>query len=176
MRELSGIKPQDILVLLKILTSKGSLKQIDIAKSLELSQAEVSHAISRLKVSNLLSPDGAILKSNVTEFLTHGLKYVFPPTFGPVTNGVPTGHSLSAFDFVRHKDNDVFVWPYAEGKVRGQALLPIYDSVPSASLADEKLHQLLALIDMIRAGRAREVGMAIKELKERISEWKYARS
>ncbi len=176
MRELSGIKPQDILILLKIVTSKGSLKQNDIAHSLELSQAEVSHGIARLKHANLLAHDGSIKKSNVTEFLTHGLKYIFPPSFGPITIGVPTGHSLTSLDFVRHSEEDVFVWPYAEGTAKGQALLPIYASVPAASLVDEKLHELLALVDMIRAGRAREVSLAIKELRDRISEWKYARS
>lgn len=39
-------------------------------------------------------------------------------------------------------------------------------SVPSAVKIDSKLHELLALVDAIRAGRAREKEIAITELKK----------
>jgi hypothetical protein len=44
----------------------------------------------------------------------------------------------------------------------------LYPSVVDAVQNDEKLHELLALVDAIRVGRAREREIAIKELKQRI--------
>ena len=46
--------------------------------------------------------------------------------------------------------------------------MPLYPSVPEAALKDEKLHELLALVDALRVGRAREKELAIRELKKRL--------
>ena len=61
-----------------------------------------------------------------------------------------------------------FVWPTGKGKSRGQSIVPLYPSVVEAVLKDEKLYELLALVDAIRVGRAREKEIAINELKSRI--------
>jgi hypothetical protein len=45
--------------------------------------------------------------------------------------------------------------------------LPLYSSVPEAALRDTKLHELLALTDALRVGRAREREIAIFELNKR---------
>jgi hypothetical protein len=45
---------------------------------------------------------------------------------------------------------------------------------PSSSKRDPKLYELLALLDSIRGGRAREREIAIRELKKRLD--KYAPS
>jgi hypothetical protein len=60
------------------------------------------------------------------------------------------------------------VWPYAEGPLRGIAFSPLYKNVPQAALRDSKLYELLALVDAIREGRAREREIAIRELTARI--------
>ena len=52
-------------------------------------------------------------------------------------------------------------------KAKRSQYFPLYNSVPEASLKDEKLHELLALIDALRVGRARE--RAIVELKKRLN-------
>ena len=46
---------------------------------------------------------------------------------------------------------------------------PLYSSVPKACKADPKLYELLALVDAIRDGRARERKIAVKEIQSRIS-------
>ena len=43
--------------------------------------------------------------------------------------------------------------------------MPLYRSVPEASLKDESLHELLALCDSIRAGKAREKKLAREALE-----------
>ena len=61
------------------------------------------------------------------------------------------------------------VWADPEGKVRGEALEPLYPSVPRAARADEALYELLALVDAVRAGRARERELAVAALRKRLS-------
>jgi hypothetical protein len=47
---------------------------------------------------------------------------------------------------------------------------PLYKNVPEAARRDPKLYELLALVDAIRDGRAREREIAIDELKARIDQ------
>ena len=61
------------------------------------------------------------------------------------------------------------VWADPEGTVRGESLEPLYPTVPRAARADAKLYEWLALVDAVRAGRARERELAVKELRSRLS-------
>jgi hypothetical protein len=53
---------------------------------------------------------------------------------------------------------------------RGHEFTPLYKTVPSAALKDKELYALLAIIDAIRDGRARERDLAIKELMKRLGD------
>jgi len=64
--------------------------------------------------------------------------------------------------------SEVYVWPDPQGVVRGQAIAPLYRSVPQAASNDPKLYALLSLIDAIRVGRVREQRLAASELENRI--------
>ena len=46
---------------------------------------------------------------------------------------------------------------------------PLYPSVPAAAAEDPRLHELLALADALRVGRARERSMARTELTKRLA-------
>src|ERR1700674_5549243 len=48
------------------------------------------------------------------------------------------------------------VWPLPQGKVRGYRFQPFHKSVPVAASRDEKLYELLALVDSLPDGRVRE--------------------
>ena len=52
--------------------------------------------------------------------------------------------------------------------IRGQGIAPLYESVPLAAAKDQQLYELLALVDALRVGRARERALAIGELESRI--------
>jgi hypothetical protein len=52
--------------------------------------------------------------------------------------------------------------------MRGYALEPLFETVPLAALEDEKLYELLALVDAIREGRVRERSLATEELVKRL--------
>lgn len=58
------------------------------------------------------------------------------------------------------------VWPDAHGTARGYSLMPLYPSVPQAAKRDAKLYEVLALLDAVRAGRARERKLAADMLTE----------
>lgn len=165
MRNQTGLKPQDILVLLKMLS--GRLSQKEIADAVGLSQAEVSHAMRRLSLSKLIDSKGEVIRRSALEFIVHGLKYVFPVIPGPVTLGMPTAYSHPGQRSINYDSLDCVVWPHPEGSVRGQSINPIYASAALASKKDPELYELLSLIDMIRMGRAREVKMAAEKLEKR---------
>jgi hypothetical protein len=60
------------------------------------------------------------------------------------------------------------VWPYAEGKIRGIAIMPLYKAAPKAALRDPKFYAVLSLADGLRSGRTRERNLAIKLLEKEI--------
>lgn len=162
------MKPQDVLLLLKVICVNNSKwNQKSIAQALEMSQSEISESVARCKYAGLLDPKGKIvMKLAFMEFLQFGLRYIFPQKPGAVVRGIPTSHSApplnSFFNSTEH-----YVWPYGKGTVRGQSIVPLYSSVPLAALKDILLYELLALVDALRVGRAREKEMAIIEIKKR---------
>jgi len=162
------IKPQDILILLKIISNNTpSWNQKPMAIALGLSQSEISESVARSKYAGLLDPKGkSVMRLALLDLLQYGLRYVFPQKPGPIVRGLATAHSASPLkDHIQ--STEAYVWPYAKGNLRGQSILPLYPSVPEAALKDKKLHELLALVDALRVGRAREKNLAIKELKKR---------
>jgi hypothetical protein len=50
----------------------------------------------------------------------------------------------------------------------GQSIEPLYRTVPWAARRDRSLYELLALIDGLRVGKARERSLTEKELRRRI--------
>lgn len=162
------LKPQDVLLLLKIVSDNNpSWNQKPVAEALGLSQSEVSEAVARCKYSGLLAPNGKmVMKIALMEFLQYGLRYAFPQKPGAVVRGVPTSHSASPLKAEIQSTED-YVWPYGKGTVRGHGIEPLYSSVPEAALKDATLHELLALVDALRVGRAREKELALIELKKR---------
>ena len=161
------LKPQDILVLAKLLLvgMPSSLRILDMAQSLDISASEVHAALKRLSKSRLIDlKTKKPFKHAVKEFLFFGFKYVFPPEFGPTEIGIPTAHS--AFPLSEEFESaEPVVWASLKGKIRGQQIMPLYKSVPSASLRDPELYSILALLDALRIGKAREMEFAKKKLE-----------
>ena len=163
------MRPQDIVVLLKIISyDEKPWRQVPMAKELFIGQSEMSRSLNRSKYAGLLADSGRnVRRLALTEFLEYGIAYVFPQRPGSIVRGVPTSHSAPPLNMQIQSDDD-FVWPYAKGKSKGQAIVPLYKSVPEAVLKDSQLYEMLALIDAIRVGSAREKKLAVVELKKRI--------
>ncbi len=133
-----------------------------------MSQSEISESVTRSKNTRLLAPNGKGVMKTVLMFLQYGFRYVFPQKAGAVVRGIPTSHSASPLK-EEISSLEVYVWPYAKGKIRGHEITPLYQSLPEAALKDPALHELLALVDALRVGRAREKELAIKHLKKRLN-------
>lgn len=163
------MKPQDIVVLLKIISlNTDQWQQIPLALSLKMSQGEVSQSVARSKYADLLDFTGKqVMRQSLMDFLQYGLAVVFPAKPGAMVRGIPTAHSAAPLNSEIESGDD-YVWPHAQGQVRGQGITPLYSTVPDAAMEDETLYELLALTDALRVGRARERNLAIQELKKRI--------
>lgn len=140
-------------------------------EELSISPSQILHSIRRCAVAKLVEHgiEPKPFRPNLKEFLIHGVKYSFPAVAGTLSRGVPTAHAAAPLKSVIADTGDPPpVWPYPRGNVRGIALEPIHRAVPEAALKDSKLYQMLALLDAIRAGRAREREIAVRELTARI--------
>jgi hypothetical protein len=168
-----NLKPQDVVVALKLCAYPYVRPAISIlGNELSLSPSEVHGAIGRLRASRLLHGPQLRDRPNISaleEFLIHGLKYAFPARHGEVTRGVPTSYAAEPLKSEIAMSNDLPpVWPWPEGDVRGVGLEPLYKKVPQAALRDRELYELLALVDAIRDGRARERKIAERDLVDRL--------
>ncbi|MEA3479707.1 MAG: hypothetical protein U9R60_16095 [Bacteroidota bacterium] len=169
MKKHSGMRPQDIVILLKIATLKDHHWLMkDIAYGLFISASEVSESINRSLVASLIASDKkTLMKEALLEFLQYGIKYTYPQRPGPITRGIATAFSTTPLSQMIDSIEPV-VWPYVEGDIRGQAIEPLHPSVPKACLHDPGLYELLALTDALRIGKVREQEYAINALRERI--------
>lgn len=169
MKSHNGMRPQDIVILLKMLTIKEKEWQYrDISAQLYISISEVSESLARSEVAHLVDHTRRqVHRQNLMEFIAHGLPFVFPAQPGTMVTGIYTAHSHPWFQqyFVSEMN---YAWSYDEGTVRGLAIAPLYKTVPSACLVDSKLYLLLAAVDVLRVGRVREIKKALAVLKENI--------
>lgn len=142
-----------------------------LSASTGLSKSEVSNSLVRCRESGLLTNDydTGLPKVNRRELLKiteHALKYFFPVRPGAMVRGIPTGFAAPALSkSIKSAGGLIPVWPDALGTERGQAIQPLYKTVPEAVKKDKTLYHYLALVDAIRLGGPRECGVAINILK-----------
>ena len=166
------LKPQDIIVLLKVIVmGKAPWTISSLAKSLHMSASEVHGALSRAEHAGLYA--GSKRRPNRTalrEFLAHGIRYAFAPERSTMTRGIPTAHSAPVLEsLLQGSDSDVpLVWPDPHGEVRGIGIKPLYRTGPKAALEDDALYRLLALVDALRVGGARERRVALEVLDQEL--------
>lgn len=185
------MKPQDILLLLKLVTlerpglfpGEAGVREVlpvpddafsvrALGEATGISKSEVSAALRRCIFAGLARVDHETGRPSantygLSEFLLHGIKYVFPVKPGRVVRGVPTAHSAPVWNGkLLSGGNQVFVWEDAEGEAVGEQIEPLFKGVPYAARRDPVLYGLLALVDSVRVGRAREAELAKQWLKD----------
>jgi hypothetical protein len=176
----SSLRPQDVVVLAKLLSYEGKRPSIaQVGVDLALSASEVHAALKRLASSRLIANDvndGRPLLESVEEFLVHGVKYAFPAQRGEVTRGMLTSYAAPPLNAEIAGSDLPPVWPSPEGAHRGVSLEPLYKTVPIAAGRDPFLYEILALLDALRDGRAREQRLAEEHLIVRLHRQAHARS
>ncbi|MEY8251756.1 MAG: hypothetical protein RPR91_05170 [Colwellia sp.] len=170
-------------------TTEGEIKQLNLPPINEqedpyslrniqnvtgVSKTEISASINRSIGSGLAIRDRKTNKPKANtqallEFLIYGVKYVFPVKPGEIVRGIPTSFSAPVMSEKLMTAGEIIcVWPDAYGNKKGQAIVPLFKSVPKAVKIDPYLYELLALVDALRLGNARESVLAKEMLKERL--------
>jgi gentisate 1,2-dioxygenase len=164
------MKSQDIVILLKLLLVEGSeWRYAHLAQSLQMSSSTIFAALNRAAVTGLYHKNSkTIHREALLEFLLFGLKYVFPAEVGAFAKGIPTAHSAAPLSQWIVSELDIYVWKSAYGTVRGHSIKPLYETVPQLVQSDPALYELLALIDALRVGKAREKQFAKEILTQKI--------
>ncbi|HKX46944.1 MAG TPA: hypothetical protein VJP77_09605 [Planctomycetota bacterium] len=172
------LKPQDLLVCLA-LAARGPAPwtYAELGTDLGLSASEANKAVERAVAAGLLAPaleprgKPIPVRATLLEFLAHGVRHAFFARPGRMVRGMPTAHSAPPLkNRLRGGDEPPLVWPDAKGEQRGQAVDPLYPSVPDAARRHPGLYELLALTDAVRCGRARERKLAVAELEKRLTD------
>jgi DNA-binding Lrp family transcriptional regulator len=164
-------KPQDVLIALKITLGSDLRTYSELGQALGMSASEVHAGVRRLIEARLLDPETKRARSEaLRNFLVHGVPYAFPARPREITRGMPTAWAAPAMTG-KFSASDPLppVWPDPVGKVQGAAVQPLYPSVPGAAGRDPALYDLLALVDALRIGRARERAIAEKEITEHLN-------
>ena len=168
-----SLLPQDVVVLAKLVSRGGTRPVIaQLASDLFLSPSQVHASLKRLERARLADAEsGRPILRAVEEFLIHAVKYVFPAQRGELTRGLATAYTAPPLNAqIVGSGDQPPVWPDPEGEVRGVGFEPLCKSVPKAARKDPVLYELLALVDALRDGRARERRIAERELSARLRE------
>lgn len=174
MRNHNGMRPQDLVILLKIISlteqhskDNNKIANKELANSLKISPAEITHSLNRSAYAGLLEPSQKrVNKRALLDFLKYGVKYVFPAQLGRIIRGIPTAHSAKPLSDLIQQTDDNYVWANLDGTVKGHEVVPLYDKIPELVEKDDFLYQSLALVDAIRVGRNREYVLANQELEK----------
>jgi len=143
-----------------------------LAESTGISKSQVNLALQRCFEVGLAKQGrhAGPARVNVNELrnlIVYGVRYMFPIKLGSMTRGIRTTLAAPVFKGALMSAGDLApVWPDPEGKIKGLSVEPLFKSVPYAikKERDDDFYGLLALIDSIRLGQARERNLAIKML------------
>lgn len=169
------LKPQDLLVLFKQVTQPAQARTYSaLGEALRISASQAHRSVQRCLTSGLAVSKGRgewqTVRSALLEFSVHGVRYAFPATLGAVRRGVATSFgTLPLSAHINATPGEAPVWPHAGGESKGPSISPISPTAPEVALGDPPLHQLLALLDALRVGRARERDLAKKLLAEALA-------
>lgn len=164
------IKPVDILTALAVVgLSRDEWTYASLAERVGISASAAHRSVEVLTRAGIFDGRSGRLRAHALhEFLVHALKYVCPAEIGARTRGMRTGpfaEPLASQLGLVPAEGDGWVWPYAHGTVSGASFEPLHPNAPAIAAHDVELYRRLAVIDALRAGRAREVKLADQWLR-----------
>lgn len=163
------LQPLDLVVCLALAYRDGSSKSLEkLGLDLGISTSSAYRSLERGKDASLVSAERTLNRANMLELLSHGVRFVYYVKPGELTRGIPTAHAAPPLSHVMNVEEYPPVWPDPEGHVRGQAVTPLHGVVTAIARKDPAFYEVLALIDAVRIGRARERSLAIPELTKRL--------
>lgn len=154
----SMVKKSDIYVLSGLLAEGGDWSYRSLAERLRVPHPVVQRALARTQDGDLYSLERRqVHVPHFEEFALHALRFVAPARLGALVSGVPAAWAAEPMAGAIRSSGDEPppVWPYALGRVRGQAIEPLHSAAPEAVEGWPELGEVLALLDSLRAGDAR---------------------
>ena len=164
------LRPADIIVLLSLLADDDQGWTVrSLAERLRMPPAAVQRSLTRLGETPVFDRATRRVSASASEGLfAHALPFIAPAALGAPARGMPTAWGAAPLIGEMAPDDLAPVWPDAHGVARGLALDPLHPSAVLLAREDPKFHELLALVDALRVGRARERGLALAHLRERL--------
>jgi hypothetical protein len=173
------VKKPDIYVLSGLLTHVGDWSYRSLADRLRAPHPMVQRALARAQDADLYSGERReVHVPHFEEFAIHALRFVAPVQLGALVPGVPAAWAAEPMaSAIRSSGEEPPpVWPYAKGRVRGQAIEPLHPAAAEAVEGWPELREILVLLDSLRAGdpRVRRVAedLLMRLLRERARERK----
>jgi hypothetical protein len=162
--------PIDLLVALKLAAHEGEAATVrQLEDELGLSKSAVANSLLRLRELDLVKDDPAngrrVNKLLLRDCLEHAARWIAPARIGEFELGLPTAHAVESLKRKITGDEDPLVIPLPHGPSRGRAVTPLHPLAPEAAAKDPKLYRLLAVVDALRIGRARDRQLAAAELR-----------
>ena len=134
-----------------------------------IATSEAHAGVQRLLKAGLVDRRRRVKRAALLDFLSHGAKHSFPVQVGGPALGFPTGAAAPSVRGAPEPEFGNWVWPSPDGTERGLAVAPLYPTVPAAANTDAALYELLALVDLLRVGSAREASHARKALSRALT-------
>ena len=154
-----SLRPLDVGALLHLHLHPGDSYGA-MAEALGAGKSSVHASVGRLVRSGLASEVGRLgvraALGPAREFLQFGVPYAFPADTVPKARGIPTGFSAPALRRDGPAADVLLVWPSRLGDSVGVGVHPLVPAAPDISFRDPSLYRLLALVDALRMGDARE--------------------
>jgi len=135
-----------------------------------ISKSQISLSLKRMYDVGLAKIDRKtqLPKANtkaLLEFITYGIKYVFPAKEGEITRGIATSIAAPILRGKLMTSGDLPpVWAYAKGKTKGMAVEPLHSNIFKTVQKDKRMYAMLALVDAVRIGHPRERNLALEKL------------
>jgi len=163
----------DVYVLLKLIAVQemGHWVQSGLAYEIGVSPSVVNRSLKKAEELKLYSPSHRRVNVRALEdALVHGARYFLAPKRGGEVRGMPTAWAAPPLvDEIVSADALPPAWPYPMGEIRGLSIEPLHPSAPLAAARDRRFYELLALVDVLRLGGARERALAEQELQRRFT-------
>lgn len=163
----------DVYVLLKVVCmhDSPSWQQSGMAHEIGVSPSVVNRALKKSEELKLYSPTRKRVNvRSLEDALVHGARYFLAPKRGGEVRGTRTAWAAPPLvDEIVTAEALPPVWPDPKGDARGLAVEPLHSSASRAAMHDPAFYELLALVDVLRLGGARERALAEKELHRRLT-------
>lgn len=161
------LQPIDIVVALKLVLLAGEAYSFEkLEQQTGISSSSIHRSVKRLEAARLVLDARRVQIRALEELIIYGVRYVYYTQQCVPTRGFPTAWAAAPLNLDIVSSDLPPVWPDPEGTVRGYAVAPLHKAVPRAAMQDDRLYQLLALVDAIRIGAARERILAGQFIRE----------